>query len=105
MKLKLDNGFVKGGYGVKPIVQKQPLKLDPVEGSIVDGDNGKVREDESGVNGGGNVSMRIGVKKISADEVVEGWPKWLFDNIPSDVLAGLVPKSADSYDKLSKVGM
>ena len=28
---------------------------------------------------------------------------WLADNIPRDVLAGLVPRSADSYDKLAKV--
>ncbi|KAM7523641.1 hypothetical protein LguiA_013543 [Lonicera macranthoides] len=104
VKLKSDNGFVKGGYGVKPIAQKQPLKSDAVEGSVVDGENGKFREDESGVNGGGNVSMKIVVKRISADEVVDGWPKWLFDNIPNDVLAGLVPRSADSYDKLSKAG-
>lgn len=40
----------------------------------------------------------------AVDEVVvEGWPKWLTDNIPSEVLAGLVPRSADSYDMLDKV--
>ncbi|KAL5188497.1 putative serine/threonine-protein kinase [Glycine soja] len=37
-------------------------------------------------------------------EFVEGWPKWLVDNIPPNVLASLVPKSVDSYDKLGKVG-
>lgn len=36
-------------------------------------------------------------------EFVEGWPKWLVDNIPPNVLASLVPKSVDSYDKLGKV--
>ncbi|XP_010932052.1 probable serine/threonine-protein kinase At1g54610 [Elaeis guineensis] len=40
----------------------------------------------------------------AADELVDGWPRWLTDNIPREVLAGLVPKSADSYDKLDKVG-
>ena len=39
----------------------------------------------------------------SADEVVDGWPNWLVDNIPTEVLAGLVSRSADSYDKLAKV--
>ncbi|XP_022774089.1 probable serine/threonine-protein kinase At1g54610 [Durio zibethinus] len=42
-------------------------------------------------------------KKIEGDELDDGWPKWLVDNIPTEVLAGLVPKSADSYDKLAKV--
>lgn len=38
------------------------------------------------------------------DELVDGWPRWLVANIPSHVLAGLVPKSADSYVKIDKVG-
>ncbi|GLT74608.1 hypothetical protein SLA2020_463960 [Shorea laevis] len=38
------------------------------------------------------------------DEVVDGWPKWLTDNVPREVLAGLVPRSAESYDKIDKVG-
>ncbi|KAE8729376.1 putative serine/threonine-protein kinase [Hibiscus syriacus] len=38
------------------------------------------------------------------DEMVDGWPKWLIDNIPKEVLSGLVPKSAESYDKLDKIG-
>ncbi|KAG5035942.1 hypothetical protein GLYMA_04G218000v4 [Glycine max] len=37
-------------------------------------------------------------------EFVEGWPKWLLDNIPANVLANIVPKSADSYEKLAKIG-
>ncbi|KAI3442620.1 Protein kinase domain-containing protein [Psidium guajava] len=37
-------------------------------------------------------------------ELVDGWPKWLIDNVPKRVLRGLVPKSADSYDKIDKVG-
>ncbi|XP_028557210.1 probable serine/threonine-protein kinase At1g54610 isoform X2 [Dendrobium catenatum] len=40
----------------------------------------------------------------SVDELVDGWPRWLVNNIPKDVLAGLVPKSADSYVKIDKVG-
>lgn len=37
-------------------------------------------------------------------QLVDGWPKWLTDNVPKHVLRGLVPKSADSYDKIDKVG-
>lgn len=44
------------------------------------------------------------VEKIGADEMVDGWPKWLLRNVPKDKLAGLVPKTADSYDKLAKIG-
>ncbi|KAL1536665.1 [pyruvate dehydrogenase (acetyl-transferring)] kinase [Salvia divinorum] len=53
-------------------------------------------------------SQRISVKKIVAvDETtttVDGWPRWLVENVKPDALAGLVPKTADSYDKLAKVG-
>ncbi|XP_049391377.1 probable serine/threonine-protein kinase At1g54610 [Solanum stenotomum] len=38
------------------------------------------------------------------EELIDGWPKWLVDNIPREVLSGLVPKSADSYEKIDKVG-
>ncbi|KAK7350853.1 hypothetical protein VNO77_09855 [Canavalia gladiata] len=46
----------------------------------------------------------VGEKKISRYEFVNGWPMWLVDNIPKNVLANLVPKSADSYEKLAKIG-
>ncbi|KAK8607020.1 hypothetical protein V6N13_052771 [Hibiscus sabdariffa] len=54
----------------------------------------------------GNVPQRNVSRKIGGDDdqVVHGWPKWLVDNVPFEVLSGLVPKSADSYDKLAKVG-
>ena len=63
------------------------------------------REGEKEGDHGGNVSRRIIIKQIAGDDFVEGWPKWLVDNIPRDALAGLVPKSADSYDKLAKVSI
>ncbi|XP_022751002.1 probable serine/threonine-protein kinase At1g54610 isoform X2 [Durio zibethinus] len=52
----------------------------------------------------GKFSQRHVSKKIGGDELIDGWPKWLVDNISTEVLVGLVPKSADSYDKLDKVG-
>lgn len=53
---------------------------------------------------GGTGSQRIETnKKIGEDELVDGWPKWLVDNIDRAALAGFVPKSADSYEKLAKV--
>ncbi|XP_022963422.1 probable serine/threonine-protein kinase At1g54610 [Cucurbita moschata] len=53
----------------------------------------------------GNVSKRISVSEnVGGEELVDGWPKWLVENVPREALAGLVPKGADSYDKLAKVG-
>lgn len=52
-------------------------------------------------NNDGNVEK----KKINGEDVVDGWPKWLVDNIHRDILAGMVPRSADSYHKLAKVSI
>lgn len=115
-KLKLENGYAKVDSGRRPIGQKQVEKGDfkvdnknlggVGNGDGVGGGERKItKEGEGGNNGVGNVSQRITIKKIGADELVDGWPKWLVDNMPRDALAGLVPKSADSYDKLAKVGM
>ncbi|ONK70332.1 uncharacterized protein A4U43_C05F32640 [Asparagus officinalis] len=38
------------------------------------------------------------------DDLVDGWPRWLVNNVPRGVLDGLVPKSADSYEMIGKVG-
>ncbi|OQU76930.1 hypothetical protein SORBI_3010G236700 [Sorghum bicolor] len=38
------------------------------------------------------------------DELVDGWPTWLLANVPREALQGIVPKSADAYDKIEKVG-
>lgn len=62
--------------------------------------DGKVLSGES--RGDGKVSRPASVKS-SGDEVADGWPRWLTDNIPKEALAGLVPKSAESYHKLDKV--
>jgi cyclin-dependent kinase 12/13 len=53
---------------------------------------------------GENVSQKTSVfKRIEDVELVDGWPKWLIDNVPREVLTGMVPKSAESYVMLSKV--
>lgn len=53
----------------------------------------------------GNVSRRMMnvPENVGGEELVDGWPKWLVENIHREALAGLVPKGADSYDKLAKV--
>ncbi|KAF3445475.1 hypothetical protein FNV43_RR10651 [Rhamnella rubrinervis] len=118
-KLKMDSGYVGRSDFVGPrrsTGQKYPQretsrKYRPetmMYGNFeFDGGNGKVEGDEKLLVGkeeekdGENVAKRL---SIGEEELVGGWPKWLTDNIPRHVLAGLVPKSAESYDKLAKVG-
>ncbi|KAM1052620.1 hypothetical protein FF1_000207 [Malus domestica] len=111
-KLKRDNGYVKGSIGGKPVTLKHSRKDVKAaafngEDKIADGGGGGlvVRETERAKNGG-NVSGRMMLKKIGGDDddIVDGWPKWLVENVPPDILVGFVPKTADSYDKLAKVG-
>lgn len=119
-KLKVDHGYVtyaKGGgeerpdgsnasakETVKPVRLNAEVKADSGGGG---GGKGVVsRETDRGGNGGGggNVPGGLLMKQTGGDDdIVNGWPKWLVENVPPDVLDGLVPKSADSYDKLSKV--
>lgn len=120
-KLKRENRYVKGNNGVRPNGQRQQgkgpeifIKQEVVVTKRVAAVNGRngvgegevqkavVREGER-KNGRGKMSQRAVPKKIGGDEPADGWPKWLVDNISKEVLAGLVPKSADSYDKLAKV--
>ncbi|KAL2498690.1 Protein kinase superfamily protein [Abeliophyllum distichum] len=114
-KLKLDNGYVQGRDSQKqdpnkasrPKVEVKNVAVAATATSSAGGggrDRKISREGERGIDGGGNVSRRISVKKISVDELVDGWPKWLVDHVSKDILAGLVPMTADSYDKLAKVG-
>ncbi|KAL5818570.1 hypothetical protein ACOSQ4_022412 [Xanthoceras sorbifolium] len=105
-KLKVESGYVKGVSGGRVIV----VKNGGGSGGGGGGGGGEKRVSREGervknVGGGGDgVSRKSVRKKIGDDELVEGWPKWLVDNISREVLASLVPKSADSYDKLAKVG-
>ncbi|CAM0909528.1 unnamed protein product [Alopecurus aequalis] len=38
------------------------------------------------------------------EQLVDGWPTWLLDNVPAEALQGIVPRSADAFDKIEKVG-
>lgn len=117
-KLKMDSGYVGKGDFVGPrrsTGQKYPqressrkYRPEPMMYNNVEfgGGNGNVEGDEKLLVGkveekdGENVAKRL---SIGEEDLVGGWPKWLTDNIPRHVLAGLVPKSAESYDKLAKV--
>ncbi|KAG6673870.1 hypothetical protein I3843_15G011900 [Carya illinoinensis] len=72
------------------------------EGKLI---NGEEKKNVGGNDGNNIVSQRVSFfKPIEEVELVDGWPKWLMDNVPREVLMGLVPKSADSYTMLTKVG-
>nr|XP_027189863.1 probable serine/threonine-protein kinase At1g54610 isoform X2 [Cicer arietinum] len=50
------------------------------------------------------ISKKKQSNKCFEDDMVDGWPKWLVDNVPTHILAALVPKSAESYKMIDKVG-
>ncbi|XP_068321938.1 probable serine/threonine-protein kinase At1g54610 [Pyrus communis] len=127
-KLKLDNGYVANGPlkghrrstgqfhrdPFKPQLQRGEARISNVEpgsgGSSNENAAAAVADEWGVLNGGSEGEKDDGSHKVSHKvsvddgEMVDGWPKWLTDNISREILAGLVPKSADSYDKLDKVG-
>lgn len=62
---------------------------------------GGAEVERAGNGSSGNVFGRP--SQGDEEETVEGWPKWLVNNVPRRFLEGLVPKSADSYRKIDKV--
>ncbi|KAB2603482.1 serine/threonine-protein kinase [Pyrus ussuriensis x Pyrus communis] len=121
-KLKLDNGHVAKGPlnghrrstgqfhrdPFKPQQQRGESRLSNIEHGS-GGSSSNERATAAALTGGSegekdDGSQRVSYKVSVDEELVDGWPKWLTDNISREILAGLVPKSADSYDKLDKVG-
>lgn len=90
-KLKLENGYagIEGFLAHRRSVRQR---------RYVGRESSEAEKPHGGDGGGGN--GQFGSEKI---ELVDGWPKWLTSNIPKHVLAGLVPKSVEAYDKLDKV--
>ncbi|KAK6922899.1 Protein kinase domain [Dillenia turbinata] len=100
-RLKEQNGYVRRGNKGRPIAQKQQGrdtgKVYRHEVVVKDGSGHErlvVRERARMVNGGvekmvaleregkadvGNISGRILQKKITGDELIDGWPMWLVD--------------------------
>lgn len=102
-RLKMEGGYVNGVSGGRVIVRKAAGKENGKVFRHGGDDNAVGDRVRNGGGDGGSGSRKSVKKKIGEDELVDGWPKWLVDNIPKEVLAGLVPKTADSYDKLAKV--
>uniref|UniRef100_A0A7N0TSY4 Protein kinase domain-containing protein n=1 Tax=Kalanchoe fedtschenkoi TaxID=63787 RepID=A0A7N0TSY4_KALFE len=122
--LELETGYAEGENERQGIDRKQVL-IEPVKAFKHEMDRngsgkGTLAVAGSGGGGGGDesvlsrveekeknnesLSKKIVLKKIAAEEYVDGWPKWLVDNVPKEALDVLAKKTADSYDKLAKVG-
>ncbi|CAI0396362.1 unnamed protein product [Linum tenue] len=94
-------GFAAGGdgggsYGEKEERDGRDRKMKSEGGGGSGGSEGG--------GGGGRMDPIRGMDPFGVEETVDGWPKWLADNVPKEVLAGVVRKSAEDYVKLDKVG-
>ncbi|KAK6792110.1 hypothetical protein RDI58_011191 [Solanum bulbocastanum] len=107
-RMKNENGYVKGnGVEKQRRREQQQQKMRDMARIRDQEGNHVVLDQEEKRNGNNGVKLGIidnGRKIGGDDQLVDGWPKWLVDNIPKEVLLGLVPKTADSYEKLDKVG-
>lgn len=110
-KLKLESGYIARGEYVRPRRSTGQRPHEPREKNAVgrrpsDANRDTINERNLVITNEGQ--KQTNESKTTAttheeEELIDGWPKWLVDNIPREVLAGLVPKSADSYDKIDKV--
>lgn len=121
--LKLEIGYVKGENDRQQSIGQKQVLVEPIEvfkhGMDCNGSSKRMLPAVGGGRGGdkksvlsrdgakeknnGSLSQRIVLKKIAADEYVDGWPKWLVENVPKEALKGLAKKTADSFEKLAKV--
>ncbi|XP_031251025.1 probable serine/threonine-protein kinase At1g54610 [Pistacia vera] len=105
-KLKMENGYVgKDMMGHRRSTGQRYNERELGGGRILRPDLPVVPESSGegkAINSGVKRDLQSGNNEDG--EVVDGWPKWLIDNVPREALAGLIPKSAESYDKLDKVG-
>ncbi|KAH6782493.1 Protein kinase superfamily protein [Perilla frutescens var. hirtella] len=108
-RMKMKSGYVNGTrrkFRQDPAAELkriEPRNGKPISGNEIESHavNGKAsfgeRKSVSNSNDGGEKVQEVEV-------VVDGWPKWLTDNIPREVLKDIVPKSSDSYIKIDKIG-
>lgn len=121
--LKLESGYAKGEINRRQSIGQKQVLVEPIKVFRHGMDrNGSSKSMLPAVSGGmgvekrsvfsrdgpneknnGSLSQRIVLKKIEADEYVDGWPKWLVENVPKEALHGLAKRTADSYDKVAKV--
>ncbi|KAK7343757.1 hypothetical protein VNO77_12771 [Canavalia gladiata] len=121
-RLKLDNGYVASSdfvahrrstgqrhesHRLHQREQQQPPGKHTLESAVGNGERQglAVRAGHKGnLVSRERKSKKVSNKCFHEDEMLGGWPKWLVDNVPAQMLAALVPKSAESYKMIDKVG-
>ncbi|XP_027090734.2 probable serine/threonine-protein kinase At1g54610 [Coffea arabica] len=102
-RISYDGGEEGGNYGRGGTTSSAENKGSQEKKLI----NLEVQTYSSSANGGvGTASVPTSSTRREGEdgELVDGWPKWLIDNIPRDALEGLIPRSAETYDKIDKIG-
>lgn len=85
-----------------------------VDTNVVEAHNGGIKEEKDGGEGGkrppgerrrsrANPRQSNLPKHSRGEQVVAGWPPWLTD-VCGAALTGLIPRRADSFEKIDKVG-
>lgn len=96
-KMKLQNGYVP--KTMRPFSQMERRNGNE-EDRVMHGRPSSGGETKGVTKDNGE---RNGYVRETKVEIVDGWPKWLIDNIPREVLKDIIPKSSDSYIKIDKV--
>ncbi|MCI31991.1 putative serine/threonine-protein kinase, partial [Trifolium medium] len=93
VKTTTSSDNTRGGGGGGGGEERDDEKIKGVARNI-DDDKSEEEEEENKNNNIASYEVKVGDGE---------WPKWLVDNIPKNVLATLIRKTADSYEKLGKV--
>ncbi|XP_043705745.1 protein IMPAIRED IN BABA-INDUCED STERILITY 1-like isoform X2 [Telopea speciosissima] len=83
-------------------VESEKKKVEPGDSGV-----GELGESRRGSSTGGesSFSLRLGnlQKYVEGEQVAAGWPAWL-SAVAGEAIQGWVPLSADSFEKLEKIG-
>ncbi|KAL8152146.1 hypothetical protein V2J09_021954 [Rumex salicifolius] len=97
------NRNVKGGKG-----RKKPVGVNRLQQVVISQESGRgYKREGEGPSGGHRNKVPDEINRgngIREAGFRNGWPLWLIDNVPREILSDLFPKTADSYHKLAKIG-
>ncbi|CAL5391463.1 unnamed protein product [Camellia sinensis] len=90
------------GSGVVDLEKKKKKRIDS---GVSENELGESERVSSNGGGGESLSFRLGnlQKYVEGEQVAAGWPAW-FSAVAGEAIQGWVPLSADSFEKLEKVG-
>lgn len=117
---EVSSGIVSEAKEEKNLSAQSNKKIDAVletkvDRNVVEVQNGEIKE--AGKNGGDGGKQPPGERRRSranprlsslpkhsrGEQVAVGWPPWLTD-VCGEALKGLIPRRADSFEKIDKVG-